>query len=145
MYVFYYYYLLIKHAPLHHVILHAVVIYIAHYTLSINIVFLSSWLCSLYLSLCCNRSKLIDSINELYTFRCLVISSSLLPCKFICLFIWSFSRSLCELVFVQWKRRWSIVWSSLPQIHFASSLKLKRWRYALVLPCVCLCMYVCMC
>ena len=92
--------------------------------------------CSSYLSLCCNRSKSIDSIHSLYTFRYLVISSSLLSCKFIGLFIRCFSRSLCALVFVQFKRRWSIVWSSLPQMHFASSLKLNLWRYALILPCL---------
>ena len=88
-----------------------------------------------YLSLCCNKSKSIDSLNALYTFRCLVISSILFACRFIGLFIWSFSSSLWALVLVQWKKRWSIVWSSLPQMHFASSLKLNRWRYALVLPC----------
>ena len=43
--------------------------------------------------------------------------------------MWRFSRSLCALVFIQWKRRWSIVWSPLPQMHVASSLKLNRWRY----------------
>ena len=70
-----------------------------------------------YLSLCCNKSKSIDSINALYTSRCLVISSILLSCRFIGLFIWSVSSSLWALVFVQWKRRWSIVWYSLPQTH----------------------------
>ena len=93
------------------------------------------FVCLTYSSLCCNRSKSIDSINSLYIFRYLVISSSLFSCKFIILFMLSLSRSLCALVFVQWKRRWSIVWSSLPQMHVASSLKLNRWRYALVLPC----------
>ena len=93
------------------------------------------FVCLTYSSLCCNRSKSIDSINALYTFRYLVISSTLFSCKFIILFMLSLSRSLCSLVFVQWKRRWSIVWSSLSQMHVASSLKLNRWRYALVLTC----------
>jgi hypothetical protein len=87
------------------------------------------------LSLCCKKSKSIDSIYALNTFRCLVISSGLLSSQFIFLFIWSFRRSLCALVYEQWKRMWSIVWSSLPQMHFASSRSLKRWRYALILPC----------
>ena len=99
---------------------------------------LCSFICPFYhyLSLCCNKSKSIDSLNAIYTFQCcLVISSILLSCRLIDLFVWSFSSSLWALVFVQWKRRWSIVWSSLPQMHFASSLKFNRWRYALVLPC----------
>jgi len=98
-----------------YVILHAVVIYITLYTLSI--IFCLSFLmicvllfvCLSYLSLCCNRSKSIDSIKSLYKFRYLVISYSLLSCKFIGLFIRCFSRSLCALVFVQLKRMWSIV------------------------------------
>jgi hypothetical protein len=36
-----------------------------------------------YLSPCCNLPKSIDSINSLYYFPCLVISSCLLSCKFI--------------------------------------------------------------
>jgi len=51
------------------------------------------------------------------------------------LIIWCFRSSRCVLVLVQWNRRWSIVWSPWPQIHFASSRRLKRWRYALVFPC----------
>jgi hypothetical protein len=69
-----------------------------------------------YLSLCCNWLKSIDSINLLYAFLYLVISSCLLSCKFIGLFIRRLSISLC---FMQLKRRWSIVSSSLPQMQVA--------------------------
>ena len=56
-YIFLYYF---KHAPLHYVILHAAVIYITHYTLSINFGFfhdLFSFVSPVfhYLSLCCNK------------------------------------------------------------------------------------------
>ena len=133
------------------------VIYIALYTLNINFVFflhncVNLFVCLTYSTLCCNRSKSVDSINTLYTFRYLVVSSSLFLCKFIILFMWSFSRSLCALVFVQWKRRWSIVWSSLPQMHVASSLNVCMHVCMYVHTYVCsmyvctyICMYVCVC
>jgi hypothetical protein len=61
------------------------------------------------------------------------------------LFMRRLIRSLCSLVLTHLKRRWSIVWSSLPQMHVASSLRLNLWRYPLVLPCPCpVCMHVCM-
>ena len=54
-----------------------------HYTLYTEYYFLSFFMncvllfvCLSYLSLCCNKSKSIDSINSLYTFRYLVISST---------------------------------------------------------------------
>ena len=59
------------------------------------------FVCLTYSSLCCNRSKSIDSINALYTFQYLVISSSLFSCKFIILFM----RSLGGL-----SARWSYIY-----------------------------------
>jgi hypothetical protein len=63
------------------------------------------------------------------------MSSCLLAGQFLSLLIWCFRSPRCALVLVQWNRKWSTVWSPLLQIHFASSRRLKLWRYALVFPC----------
>jgi hypothetical protein len=60
-----------------------------------------------YQSPSCNWSKSIDSINPLYAFLYLVISSFLLSCKFIVLFMRRLIRSLCSLVLTHLKRMWS--------------------------------------
>ena len=90
---------------------------------------------SLYSSFCSTSSISIVSINSQNTFLCLDISSCLFSIQFRSCLIWCFRISRCVLVFSQWNRRWSMVWSLWPHVHLASSLMLNRLRYALVFPC----------
>jgi len=89
----------------------------------------------IYFSFCIKSSKSIDSINSQNTLVCLDISSGLNFVQFCCWLVWCIRVSLCVLVLSQWNGRWSMVWSLWPHIHLASSLRLNRWRYALVFPC----------
>ena len=138
VYVYAFFYCGFKPAPLHWVILWFIkctLIYlvldkvVASFFNRMRIVNRPYW------SRCCMSSKSIDSIKAQNNFRCLAMSSCLLAGQFLCLLIWCFRGSRCVLVLVQWNKRWSTVWSPWPQIHFASSRRLKRWRYALVFPC----------
>ena len=89
----------------------------------------------IYYTFCIKSSKSIDSINSQNTLLCLDISYCLNSIQFRCWLVWCIRASLCVLVLSQWNRRWSLVWSLWPHIHLASSLRLNRWRYALVFPC----------
>jgi hypothetical protein len=86
-------------------------LHLLHFTLHL-LHFIHLFLLS-YLSPCCSWSKSIDSINSLYSFLCLAISSCLLSCNLIGLLIRRLSKSLCSLVFMQLKRRRSFVWFSV--------------------------------
>ena len=77
-------------------------------------------------------SNSIDSMNAQNSFLCLVMKSSLLAGQ---VAIWCFRTSSWALVFAHWNRLWSMVWYSLPQVHFASSLRWNRCRYAFDIPC----------
>jgi hypothetical protein len=125
---------------------------VSYYLLFVCLPYLRYTSCTLYsyslisyLSPCCNWPISIDSINSLYPFLYLVICYFLLSCKFIGLLIRHLSKFLCSLVFMQLKRKWSIVWSSLPQMHVTSPLNLTLWRYSPVLPRIYVYIYMCVC
>jgi hypothetical protein len=82
-----------------------------------------------------SSSKSIDSVKVMNESWYFVMSSCLLAGQVPCLSMHCFRTSLCVCNIVQWFSRWYVVWSPCPQMHVASSLSLKRWRYALVLPC----------
>jgi hypothetical protein len=87
----------------------------------------------IYCSFCCKSSKSIDSIQSQNTFLCLDISYFLDSFQFCCWFVCCFRTSRCMLVFSQRNNRWSMVWSSWPHMQLASSLRLNRLRYTLVI------------
>jgi hypothetical protein len=145
-----YFFVLIKHASLPWVILHAM---FTQYTiflkeeqwlwtstapLQLTVVF-DSHLCCIWSAMCSlhfySSSKSIDSMKVMNESQYFVMSSCLLAGQVLILSMHCFRTSLCVCNIVQWFSRWSIVWLPCLQMHIVSSLSLKQWRYALVLPC----------
>ena len=130
-----FFYLLIMHAPLHCVILHAgytfvcvIWFYIGNlsYYSGLDVVFHYRFSKSMEFMNCLNWVTYLFTRTHFCTGQ-----SSSLDVDAI-----SFSLSLSS--FSQSNMRWSAVWSPLAQMHSGDSIVLNRCRYALVFP-VCIC------